>query len=449
MTRLKRLRGGAATADRYSLDALALDINQFQFGGNGYLAAGGSGITTTYGNNAAEPIGNSYKGYLESAYKTNGVVFACVLARLLLFSDVRFQFQRMIPRPGDLFGNTDLSILETPWPGATTGDLLARMEQSASLAGNAYVYRDTTRNRLKVLRPDWVSIIVGSMNPDPNAPADPHSLESEMLGYIYQPGGYGSKAEAIFLMPGEVAHYAPIPDPDAQYRGMSWLTPVLAEVQGDKQATRHKLKFFELGATPNLAVKYPKEITPQQLGEYVALMQQEHMGVDNAYKTLHIGGGADPMVIGANMQQIDFKVTQGAGETRIAAAAGVPPIVVGLSEGLEASTYSNYGQARRKFADGWARPAWRSAAGALGQIVPAPGGARLWYDASDVSFLQEDEKDAADIVAVQAAAIRQLVDAGYDPASAVAAVQAGDLSQLQHSGLYSVQLQAAGSTPAA
>jgi phage portal protein BeeE len=55
-------------------------------------------------------------------------------------------------------------------------------------------------------------------------------------------------------------------------------------------------------------------------------------------------------------------VTQGAGETRIAAAAGVPPVIVGLSEGLQAATYSNYSQARRRFADGTMRPLWRNAA---------------------------------------------------------------------------------------
>lgn len=442
---LRRTRPQAV--ERFTLDDMALELSQFQFGGQTYPL----GLNTTWGTQASEPIGNSFTGYTQAAYKTNGVVFACVLARLLLFSDVRFQFQRTIPKPGDLFGTQDLSILENPWPGATTGDLLARMEQSVSLAGNAYVYRDNERGRLKVLRPDWVSIVVGSSSSDADASFDPGSLDSEVAGYIYQSGGFGSPHNPIVLMPEEVAHYAPIPDPDAAYRGMSWLTPVLQEIQADKQATSHKLKFFENGATPNLAIKYPKEITPAQLGEYVKLLKEDHAGVVNAYKTLHLGGGADPMVIGADMRQLDFKVTQGAGETRIAAAAGVPPIVVGLSEGLEASTYSNYGQARRKFADGWARPAWRSAAGALAQIVPAPTGSRLWYDASDVSFLQEDEADQANIVAQQATTIRALVDAGFEADAVVKAVQSGDLSPLvgTHSGLFSVQLQAPGSAVAA
>ena len=66
--------------------------------------------------------------------------------------------------------------------------------------------------------------------------------------------------------------------------------------------------------------------------------QKGHEGLWNAYKTLYLGGGADAKIIGSNMQQLDFKTVQGHGETRIAAAAGVPPIIVGLSEGLEAAT---------------------------------------------------------------------------------------------------------------
>ena len=102
----------------------------------------------------------------------------------------------------------------------------------------------------------------------------------------------------------------------------------------------------------------------------------------------------------------------------------------------------------RKFSDVFLRPHWRQAAGALQTIVKPPAGARLWYDASDVSFLQEDEKDAADIASQQATTIRTLVDSGFEPDSVKLAVVNNDMTQLVHSGLYSVQLQAAGSQSA-
>ena len=42
---------------------------------------------------------------------------------------------------------------------------------------------------------------------------------------------------------------------------------------------------------------------------------------------------------------------------------------------------------------------------------------------------------------VRSESINSLVTAGYTPESVIAAVEAGDLSILEHSGLYSVQLQ--------
>ena len=47
---------------------------------------------------------------------------------------------------------------------------------------------------------------------------------------------------------------------------------------------------------------------------------------------------------------------------------------------------------------------------------------------------------------MQAATIKSLIDAGFKPDTAVAAVQAGDYSLLVHTGLYSVQLQPPGTS---
>jgi hypothetical protein len=145
------------------------------------------------------------------------------------------------------------------------------------------------------------------------------------------------------------------------------------------------------------------------------------------------------------MRQIDFKQVRGGGETRIAAAAGVPPIIVGLSEGLEAATYSNYGQARRRLADGTAHPLWQNFAGSIETVMKLPSpSSRLWYDTTDVPFLREDEADAANIASVRATTIASYITAGFTPESSVAAVDAGDLGLLKHTGLVSVQLSKPG-----
>jgi phage portal protein BeeE len=378
-----------------------------------------------------------YSGLVQWAYQANPVVFACHQVRQSLFSEARFQFRQVRNgRPGDLFGTAALRVLEQPWPNGTTGDLLAHMIQDADLAGNAFVTR--TGDRLARLRPDWVTIVMGSER-DPDVGAwDP---ESEVLGYVYTPGGPGSGRAPVFLDRSVVAHFAPTPDPLSPYRGMSWLTPVLREIGADVAMTDHKSAFLEHGATPNMVVSLDPAITTAQFNAWKDAFDAGHTGVQNAYKTLFLGGGAKVEVVGKDLQQLDFKQVQGAGETRIAAAAGVPPVIVGLSEGLQAATYSNYSQARRRFADGTMRPLWRNVSASLATVVAVPGGAELWVDDRDIAFLRDDAKDVSEIQSTDAQAIKTLVDSGFDPASVVDAITAGDLERLKHTGLYSVQLQ--------
>jgi hypothetical protein len=89
-----------------------------------------------------------------------------------------------------------------------------------------------------VLRPDWVTIIGGV---DGDADATVWHPDAEILGYAFRDGGPGSGKPPIFFDVSEVAHFAPIPDPEARFRGMSWLTPIVREIMADKSMNEHKL----------------------------------------------------------------------------------------------------------------------------------------------------------------------------------------------------------------
>lgn len=384
--------------------------------------------------------------FLQAAaiYKSNGPIFACSLARMKVFTEARFLFRNMKDgRPGDLHdgdGDPGLELLRHPWPGGHTTDLLARMIQDVDLCGNAFIVR--RNGRLRRLRPDWVTIVVGSQL-DPELAGD--AIDGELLGYIYHPhGAAAGQPDSHFLMVDEVAHWAPTPDPHFMQRGMSWMTPVTREITADNAATTHKLKYFENGAVSGLVASLPASVTPEMFERFMVTFNANHQGAENAYRTMFLGGGAEVTNAGNNLQQLTFTSTQGAGETRIAADAGVPPIIAGFSEGLQAATYSNYSQARRAFADQTIRPLWRSAAQALSTIVDEPAGSELWYDDRDVAFLREDREASATIQGRQAQTIRTLIDAGYDSDTVVPAVTSENFRLLEHSGLYSVQLRPAG-----
>lgn len=437
---------------RYSVDDYLMWVNSFGFNGVQYP------VQQTLGGETLEISSQELMSFAAATFSGNAVVFACMALRQHVFSAVRFQWQQLNGgRPSNMFGTQALQLLETPWVGGTTQDLLSRMIQDADLAGNCYQFVDTPFARLGGdggrelvrLRPDWVDIVLEDRIRRGGI------VGQRKAGYIYTEGGRNSGNDPVVFQPGELSHFAPIPDPCASYRGMSWLTPVVREVEADQLMTTHKRKFFEHGATPNMVIKYPQGTNKADMQAVKELLDDEHGGVHNAYKRVHIGGGADVTLVGANMQQMTFRDVQGAGETRIAAAAGTPPVVVGLSEGLQGSSLNagNYGQARRRMADATMHPLWQNVAGSLAPIIGTPptnnnGSVRLWYDARDVPFLREDESDAAQIAFVRAQTARQYIDAGYLPDSVNAALLAGDEGLLVHSGLYSVQLQPAGVQPA-
>jgi phage portal protein BeeE len=197
----------------------------------------------------------------------------------------------------------------------------------------------------------------------------------------------------------------------------------------------------------DVVINIDKTVTAEQFKAVIDGYEAAHMGAHNAGKPLFITGGVDVKTIGQSFEQMSLRATQGANETRIAACAGVPPVIVGLSEGLGAATYSNYAQARRRLSDGTMRPLWGAFAGAMQTLVPPPRvAARLWYDDRDIPWVREDVKDQVEIQQMQAATIRQLVDGGYEPDSVVAAVLSGDYTKLKHTKLFSVQLQPPGTT---
>lgn len=391
-----------------------------------------------------EEIRGSFEGYAYQAMKANPVIFSCMEQRRSLFSQARFQFRRMPNgRPGQPFTTNALAPLETPYRGGSTSDLLSRMAQDIDLAGNWFAVR-RPGDKIKRLRPDWMTIILGSYK-DPDVGFG--DVDAEVLGYIYEPGGKGGSGKAMTFLASEVAHYMPIPDPTAEYRGMSWITPLIREIMGDQAMTTHKLQFFENGAIPGAVVNMGPKVTAESFNQWVDLFEKEHTGSVNAFKTLYLAAGADFKVVGSDLKSIEFQAIQGQGEIRIAGPAGVPPILIGLSEGLKAATLANYGNARRHFGDSTARPFWKGACEAVEPIIEVPAGAKLWYDASDISYLQEDEKDAAEIQFKKSEAVKRYVEAGYEPDSVVAAVDSGDMSRLEHSGLVSVQLHPPGSEP--
>src|SRR5262249_3716358 len=104
-----------------------------------------------------EPPPFGFTELVTQALKGNAIGLACEVKRVSVFSEARFLYRAFNKgRPGKLWSDQTLQILETPWPRGTTSDLLAEMLVMADFGGNAFVLRETSPvDRLRVLRPDY------------------------------------------------------------------------------------------------------------------------------------------------------------------------------------------------------------------------------------------------------------------------------------------------------
>jgi hypothetical protein len=140
---------------------------------------------------------------------------------------------------------------------------------------------------------------------------------------------------------------------------------------------------------------------------------------------------------------MDFSVVQQAGADRVLAAAGVPGVLVGLEPLRGAGR--GYEESLLKFGNLFARPQWRSVCECLQKFTTGndidSGAVRLWFDTADIAALQDSETARAQVALVHAQALLTLAQAGYTQDSAVAAVNSGDITQLQGG---AVPVQAAG-----
>src|SRR6266496_2231776 len=96
-----QLFGGKSTESRLGVDAWGQMFNNtFSFNGNSYPI-----MPAAYGsNNKSEALEADFRSYTQGIYKSDGIVFACMMTIQLVFTEMQFMYQQTSKgRPTDLF----------------------------------------------------------------------------------------------------------------------------------------------------------------------------------------------------------------------------------------------------------------------------------------------------------------------------------------------------------
>lgn len=383
-------------------------------------------------------IGQDGSSLITGVHYQHPVVSAAVYARALLISQINFKWRDRSTR--EMFGNAGLAPLEAPQDGMSLPQLLAMAENHWSYHGNAYFYRPDP-NTIELLDPEKVAVV---------SEVDKTIGTSTPLEYLVFKKRAGMGDPVLTIPAARVAHSPALDlDPANKWFGRSWVSTLIREITQDFQATEYVDAFYKNGAAPSLLIGVPSDFDEDQVNQFAELARKEYGGTSNAHKMMIIGNGSDVHRLGSGINDLGLGESRGEFESRVAARSRVPAVVLGVPTaaviGGSALNAGNYTTTRRTWHDTWLNPTVQALCATLERIVAPPNSnTQLWFDTTDVAFVQEDRLDEAAIMQSKAGAILSFINAGYDPATIIAAVDANKLSLLTHTGLASVQLQPLG-----
>lgn len=323
--------------------------------------------------------------YVSEGWGKAPVVFACVLAIADAVSTATIAVKRDTGNgevePAE---DTELQLLlNRPNAGMDQAEFLQVVNVIAELSGFCVVEKE--RNRmgevigLWPLRSDW-------LRPIPRRDSLP-AWEYNIPGYLENPP---------ILEPEDVFVYTAAPDPNLGYVGTSPLAVAFRELGIENLMTDFLKAFFDRGALPVYGVIPKQKVTSQEEADaFRSRMMGRYGGALKSAEPMLLTGIEDVKRLGFDFDELAYPELRALSETQICTAFRVPPILIGVQAGLDASTYSNYGQARRNFFEDVISSKWRRLDGALTRgLVPdfdIDGSLSVEFDTDDVPALQDDE----------------------------------------------------------
>lgn len=326
---------------------------------------------------------------VSEGYKKNAVVYACI--RVLAASAGEPLLK--IYRPGkdgkleDLPEHPLFALLQRPNPLMTGFEFIELMATHLSICGQTYWWKERSNANQVIglwpLRPDRIEPILGTGTGD------------LLRGWRYWLDG------ASFTLPAKDVFFVNYPDPGDETGGiLGGLGPlqVLArEVDTDNEATSFVYAMLKNYAMPGVVIQSKAKLNKKEAEELRSKFEARY-GDMNRGKPAIIDADTTIATLSHNMRDMTFPDVRSLGEARIAAAFGVPAILVGLKVGLDRSTFSNMAEAREYFAETTLSVLWRRLADQVTADLLADFGERglvALFDTSTVRALQGQQREKA------------------------------------------------------
>ncbi len=322
----------------------------------------------------------------DQGYNQSVTVYACVQARGKAVSAATLRVYR--DEGGGQRAEVDnhplRELLLRPNPYMSEAEFLLLTTTFMDVAGFSIIEKVRSSNGRVVelwhLRPDWAKPILR----DQAAP-----------DWEYRIPGRG----AVVIPAEDVLVITGTPSATLSPTGLSPISVALREVGIENSATDFLKLFLDNGGAPRYALVSPTAITDQAKADAIReKWAQTYGGFQNWVNVALLHGGLDLKQVGFDLNEMAYPELRRLTEARICTAFGVPAILIGAQVGLDASTYSNFEEARRTFYEDTVGPLWARIDGAITRdLLPEFGverGVSVEFDTSNIPALRDDVNPA-------------------------------------------------------
>lgn len=334
-----------------------------------------------------------YTTYVEEGVNLNAVIYAAIRYKWTAVAAAPLRaYTGDVDHPEPLDADHPLAkLVERPNPYQDWRTLQSQADASLNIAGNAYFWLKRPGKQGEGLpesiscpRPDQVYILPDRKTKD-GRPG--------LLGYLYVPEGGSPYYDGIPILPKDMMHvklFNPLDPLNGLGEGMSPLSPAAYSIDVDNSVTRFLKLFFERGGVPPYWFTFDMPVSDTTLAELREEIQEMYGGDENWTKPGVLGSGGDVKRVGLTFQEMGFGEIDERNESRVLGPLGVPPILIGTRTGLQRSTFSNYGEARRAFWEDTMKPELSLFGAEYRYYLRDEDGAFVAFDYSGVPALQKD-----------------------------------------------------------
>ena len=281
----------------------------------------------------------------------NSIVVACMSWISRNFPDAPIKITQELPdgtiepvRASSSGPGAMLRLLERPNP-VHSGVLLWMATLLDFLQGNGYWYKrrggDPTGSGYaaagRVVELWWLPASQVEPRSDPG---DPSVFISH---YEYRVDG------GVWVIPPEdIVHFRQGLDPINPRKGRSQLASLFREIFTDDEAANMTASLMRNMGVPGVVIAPANTSTVLiRKPDEVSQKFSERFGGDARGGVMTFSQPMEIKQMSWNPQQMDLRALRRIPEERVSAVTGVPAIVAGLGAGLDRSTFSNFGEARR------------------------------------------------------------------------------------------------------